>query len=82
MKQVWETKDGRKLKIKDMATSHIKHCINILERAHNYASSSPICDIDDGMINGMVDSYFVAEGYIEAFKTELEKRKDVEKLWV
>lgn len=28
----WETKDGKRLNIKDMETSHIKNCIAMLKR--------------------------------------------------
>jgi hypothetical protein len=30
--QTWTTKDGDVLKIKDMETSHIQNCINLLKR--------------------------------------------------
>lgn len=29
---IWRTKDGTDLKINDMTTSHIKNCINLIER--------------------------------------------------
>lgn len=35
MKQNWTTKDGKKLRISDMESSHIANCINMLKR-NNY----------------------------------------------
>ena len=37
---LWETKEGKKLSVKEMTTSHIKNCINMLNR-----NNSPFADI-------------------------------------
>jgi hypothetical protein len=33
----WKTKDGRKLWIKDMTTSHIRNCMRLLDRSKDNA---------------------------------------------
>ena len=87
MKRVWKTKDGKRLLIKDMKTSHIKNCIYLLERNH-LAMLDQIISFSSGfmgemamalaentmldvMENGFEDEL---DDYIESFKMELEKR--------
>ena len=76
--KIWTTTNGIKLKIKDMSTSHIKNCVKMLKK-------------DEGPPGGIwankiwadeVDHSDETEEYLDVFEAELEKRKEVEKLWI
>jgi hypothetical protein len=70
MKKYWITKDGKRLPIKKMETSHIRNCIKYLEKNPiEYGSYDPFgndhfYDID----------YEQTDDYIQAFEMELLKR--------
>lgn len=51
MINTWETKSGQIILIKDMTTSHIKHCINMLE-----TKTLPY-------YNALIDMYMVYDGH-------------------
>lgn len=52
VKTVWETREGVRIKIKDMATSHIKNCIKMLYR-----------NIENG--HDDIDMYSYIESFIQ-----------------
>lgn len=71
----WETKDHKKLKIKDMETSHIKNTIKYLKKN--------ICFYDEGGGDAWdVDSYWyednshLVDKKIQELEYELNKRKN------
>lgn len=78
----WKTKDGTVLNIKDMETSHILNCINLLERkaqyirnAITYSVPDPWDEIDS---TGQLEMRIGLEKYedgVYSFKRELNKRK-------
>ena len=78
--KTWETKDGEILEIKNMSTSHIMHCVKMLEKSNSTRIVDEVFEqgawVDD---IGHSDN---TEKYIDAFEAELEKRKEVEKLWI
>ena len=73
----WKTKDGKKLKITEMETSHIENCIKMLERNKSnilteldmatehgyYLTASIIAEVDEKW-----------EDAIKSFKNELASR--------
>lgn len=89
MRRTWTTKDGTKLRIRSMETSHIRNCIRILERYHKnelmkgYAAidglrgemavESAETAIRDIEENGFNDE---ADEFIFAFEQELERRRE------
>lgn len=85
MKRKWTTREGIKLKIRDMKTSHIKNCIKMLHRYHAKELfnlySMPVfgemaeLDLENGIQdieeNGWEDE---AQEYIDSFEAELQRR--------
>ena len=69
--KTWTTKDGKELKIKDMDTSHIIHCLKYLE-----SKQAPT------MYPYMDDDVEISDEYIVAFEKELKIREEVENLWI
>ena len=71
---VWTTKDGKRLKLRDMETSHIENCIKMLERS--------LSDWDyelEGFQGGYTHAVLEAENekkqeFIGAFKLVLKER--------
>jgi len=75
MDEIWETRDGSKIKVKDMTTQHILNCIRCIE---------------DGRINFIINMGWASdndyqefgedteekERWIKIFNKELEKRKE------
>lgn len=79
MKRIWVMKDGTKIKIKNMETSHIKNCVKMLERKYKEHNN----DLDhfwfelDGF-NPEFHKVDLSEcPYLLAFEKELEKRKEL-----
>jgi hypothetical protein len=78
--RVWKTKSGKKMKIKDMESSHIRNCISLLDRAkiNQERNFQMICDFfdldlepDDSppVVLGILDEYILV------FKDELKRRQ-------
>ena len=90
MKKTWKTKEGKKLKIKDMTTGHIQNCIKLLEKydSHCFLNAYKFLDSLHGEIaietmenniasaeeNGYINEE--AQEYIESFENELQRRKN------
>ena len=85
MKRVWTTKNGEKIKIRDMETSHIKNCLNILNKYHSRVivkrdSMSRMFskyqdEIDEETDNMLLEGFDDdAQEYINSFEKELERR--------
>lgn len=81
----WKTKDGRKIKIVDMTTSHITNSINLLKRVHaRYIQETPY-----PVFNGEMAQFYADRDWldlvqstpkemfpvIEELEEELKKRK-------
>ncbi len=89
MKRVWKTKGGKKLKIRDMATSHIQNCIKVLKKYNNRKVSEilslPIPNGEEAAcaLENAIDEFIetgcelanLAEEYIESFEAELHRRQ-------
>ena len=69
---IWKTKDGQRLKIKEMQTSHIENCIRCLKNGSVTVTKKP-CAISDPYGETIVD---YSKDYIEAFQNELRRRKN------
>lgn len=88
MKRIWKMKDGTKIKIKDMADSHIKNCIRMLQRHKSRKLTEMMCmpepqgemaqlcvdNAIDSILFGDEDIDPIAQGFIDSFECELEKR--------
>jgi hypothetical protein len=60
----WTTKDGKRLQIKDMETSHIKNCINYILKSYEIKNKN---ELDE-------DDYIKYK--IEEFEDELKEREN------
>ena len=87
MKRIWITRDGRKLKIKEMETSHINNCISMLKRIQSNQLKSmydySMCLNGEMAILEMEQAIEqieeegmegIEQDYIDSFENELEKR--------
>lgn len=54
MEEYWTTKDGTKLNIKDMETSHIRNCIKMLNKLESFKAIS--CYEASAFSNGEIAS--------------------------
>lgn len=87
MKRIWVTRDGRRLKIKDMTTYHIKNCISLLDRYHLNKLYS-ICSLGNSFLGEVAEQVFdnavegilqdgwkdKAQEFIDSFNKELQRR--------
>ena len=74
----WTTKNGEKILIKDMTTQHIKNCIKAIEEGQiQIGKTIDLGYTGDGAGDGIIYDFIdKRKEYIEAFKRELENRKD------
>jgi len=92
MKRIWKTKGGKRYKIREMGTQHIKNCIALLERYDKHrifqAESWGTClkgeqaiYAHEAMMRGLYDYGFEDEvdDYIFSFQQELERRQPSKK---
>ena len=79
---IWETKDHKIIKIKDMETSHIKNTINFLKKRPDfYDEEYSFWDGDtDGMFYDYENNSYLVDKKIEELELELRFRKIEEKL--
>ncbi len=74
MNEIWETKDGIKIKVKDMTTQHILNCIKCIEEGRiNFIINRWAEDNDFQMYDEDTET---KERWIEIFNKELERRKE------
>lgn len=89
MKRVWRTKDGKRIRIRDMATSHIQNCIKVLQK-YNKRKVSEILSLPTPngeeaafALENAIDDFLetgcelanLAEEYIDSFEAELHRRQ-------
>lgn len=84
MNKVWQCKDGRKIKLEDMTTSHIENTIKMLKykTIPYWLTMLDACgDAPDGLSNSY-EMYSIsntlknAEKWVKTFEEELERRKN------
>lgn len=69
---IWTTRDKQRIKVKDMNTEHIKHCINMLRKIPEYEIIMDIWD-EPIEISTSFNSKTVEE-WIDIFEYELMRR--------
>ena len=71
--EIWTTKDGKKIKVKDMTTEHIKNTIKCIEdgRIHFTINLGWAEDNDYQIID---EDVWTRDNWIKIFKEELENR--------
>lgn len=82
MKHYWETKEGEKIEISQMETSHIENCIKLLER-NAKRGVEVVLDYgycgDDNYMTGDVDilegKEYLKKTQYNLLKKELDRRK-------
>ena len=80
----WKTKEGKEIEIKDMETSHIKNCLNMLERKGFVSMTTLDLYLSCSDPNGeMAQIAFEQElmdlrvtNFIDLFTEELERGKE------
>jgi hypothetical protein len=82
--RIWTMRDGTKIKIKDMETSHIKNSLAMLERNGFISRSTLACYMGPGPQGEIAQLCFEQEQdeifqaplspFIDAFERELKKR--------
>lgn len=77
MIDMWETKNGEKIHIKDMTTEHIKNCIKAIQEDRiQVGKSINIGYTGDGDGDcAIYEWYDMGNDYIQAFEEELKRRK-------
>ena len=76
----WETKDHKKMKIKDMEKSHIENTIKFLKRNPTfYDEEYGFWDGDIGFFYDYIDNSHLVEDKIDELEFELRLRKLEEK---
>lgn len=77
-KDLWETKDHKKIKISDMEISHIENTIKFLKKHHNfYGEEYEFYDYDNGEIfYNYDDNSYLVDKKIAELQYELDKRKE------
>lgn len=71
----WTTKSGEILNISDMSTSHIKNCINILEKLEDSCDYELLDPFLTGLrCESLIDAKFETSQKINQFNEELLKR--------
>ncbi len=75
MEERWKTRDGNKIKVKDMTTQHIRNCIRCLEEGRinfiinmGWAEDNDYQEFDEDIEE--------KERWIKIFNKELGKRKE------
>ena len=89
MKRIWKTRDGTKMKIREMSTSHIQNCVKILARTqearilaigssgnalHGEAAMDAFESMYDDLLENGFDESDPIQEYIETFERELLRR--------
>ncbi|KKK82674.1 hypothetical protein LCGC14_2801060 [marine sediment metagenome] len=69
---IWTTKDGRRLKLSEMATPHIRSCISMLEGLR--ARSAFMEDLSKYQVVHDIWTIINAREWILAFELELTRR--------
>lgn len=76
----WITASGEKLAVRRMTTTHIRNCINMLERNKPEFSNEIDAALEHGYMltaNIMVDEDDKWQKAIDSFKKELKRRGEV-----
>ena len=78
MNEIWETKDGIKIKVKDMATQHILNCIKCIEESRiNFIINMGWAEDNDYQMYD--EDTEEKERWIRIFRDELERRNEYAK---
>ena len=77
MIEMWETKNGEKIHIKDMTTKHIENCIKAIKKGKVFVGiRMNIGYTGEGDGDGAIyEWYDMGNDYIQAFEEELKRRK-------
>lgn len=77
--EYWKTKNGNKIKIKDMTTEHIKNCIKAIQEGRiQVCKNIDIGYTGDGDGDGIIYQWVdYGRDYIRAFEEELKKRGEI-----
>lgn len=73
MENIWKTRNGKEIKVKDMATSHILNCIRCIEEGRIQFIVNVGWAQDNDYIE-YIDDDFARERWIKIFNKELERR--------
>lgn len=73
MERIWKTKNGKKIKVKDMTTQHICNCIKCIEEGRIVFLVSLGYEVDNDFITYDEDIIEKRE-WLKTFKEELKNR--------